>query len=280
MSAQRPKLNPDPYDRRTNLLPGATRESCSAEDFPVAPHEIEQGGLDPNLVPMEYTIYNSDGSEEKGMTLVYKRPQVSTFYNNSDVDVNGMEVVTPKYNGFGVKFINISPFKVTMYWTGIGTGNEAIAQGVIEPYQASGTCSFPSHNFYITKSNDPDTILKQFVMQPDQALYVYDPVHDGILDVSSLGKKERDMFYTHLTNLRFAEQYKEFTGSEWLAMFPKARPTHKMWRADYFDQVHTVKTNETHYVLWPKEAMLSDRVDYEHRPVPEVIEKQVSGPLQ
>ena len=63
-------------------------------------------------------------------------------------------------------------------------------------------------------------------------------------------------------------------------MFPKARPTHKMWCADYFDQVHTVKTNETHYVLWPKEAMLSDRVDYEHRPVPEVIEKQVSGPLQ
>ena len=275
VTAQRPKLNPEPYDRNSNLLPGATPDTCRVDDFPIAPHEAQDGGLDPNLIPMEYTIYKSDGSEEKGMTLVYKRPHVSTFYNNSDVDADAKEVVKPSFNGIGVKFINMSPYKVTIYWTGVGS--EPIAQGEIDPYQATGTCSFPGHNFHITKSSDPSTILKEFVMQPDTALYFYDPIEDGVIDMKSLSKDHLDRYYAHLTNKRFAEQYKEFTGSEWLAMFPKARPTHKMWRADYFDQVHTIKTNETHYAFWPPQEMLSERVNYEYRQVPEVVEKQVSG---
>lgn len=104
---------------------------------------------------------------------------------------------------------------------------------------------------------------------------MYDPVEDGTLKLEFLSADDRKHYYAQLTSLSFARKYKEFTGIEWLAMFPKQRPTHKMWRADHFEQTHTVVTNETHYTFWPPEENL-ERVDYLHRNPSDIESGQVS----
>ena len=95
------------YDRRSNLYP---IDAVDCEDG----SEICEFNLnDDNLFPLEYSIFNSDGSEEKGYTMVYKRPHVSTFYNSSDVD---MKIKKPLFRGFAGKFFNLSPWRVTLFW--------------------------------------------------------------------------------------------------------------------------------------------------------------------
>jgi len=190
--------------------------------------------------------------------------------DNNDSEI---QVKKPKYNGVGVKFYNLAPYEVDYFWE--GGVNMKLRQGYLEPYQAVGTCSFPGHVFFMTKANDPNKVLKSFRIESGTALYVYDPIADGSMKRSSLTKKQLERYYEQLTNLNFAKEYKEFTGSEWLAMFPKARPTHKMFRADYFNQVHTVHTNETQYQLWPSDNMIDTRVDYEHKSVEIVEESQI-----
>ena len=60
------------------------------------------------------------------------------------------------------------------------------------------------------------------------------------------------MYEKHLDNIKFAEEYKAFTGGvEWLGMYPRDPPRHKIYAADYFGQEHHVKTKETQFVEMP-----------------------------
>ena len=117
-SGQRRKLSPHIHDRKSGLLDTHKSpndpSSCSVEDFhdTLAEHEIGEG-LDADLVPMEYTIFNEDGSEEKGMTLVYTRPHISTYYNSSDAS---MYAKKPRYSGFAIKVYNLSPNTLQLWW--------------------------------------------------------------------------------------------------------------------------------------------------------------------
>jgi hypothetical protein len=71
-------------------------------------------------------------------------------------------------------------------------------------------------------------------------------------DLAELDETNRMHYEAHRFNLDFGETYKNFTGgSEWLAMYPPEPPNHKMWRADYFGQTHTVVSNETHFQRIP-----------------------------
>ena len=268
---QRPKLNPDPIDRHSNTLPGANKETCTVDDFPLAKHEMEEGGLDPNLVPFEYTKYNSDGSQSKGMTLVYKRSHISEYYNSTDLDMTPKDV---QFEGFGVKFINMAPYKVQTWWEGYG---QAHRQGSIDAFQATGTCSFQNHKFIFTKFGDTDASkpLKVFHMEKGQVIYVFDPVEEGLMTIKDYSRADKEKYYGQLTNVEFGKRYKEFTGADWLGMFPKSRPHHKMWRADSFGQVHTVYTNETQFMFWPPEKNMSPTLKYMTKSPEYVHEEQV-----
>ena len=59
------------------------------------------------------------------------------------------------------------------------------------------------------------------------------------------------MYKKHLENLKFGEEYKEFTGIEWLSMFPRDAPRHKIWSADFFGQEHHVTTHQTQFIRMP-----------------------------
>jgi len=185
-----------------------------------------------------------------------------------------MQAKKPHYSGFAIKVYNLSPQYLQLWWVNEKTTGSGVKLSLIHPYQAKGTASFPGHQFFLTPKDDPQTVLKRFSIDPTNPITVYDPVEDGMLNVGNLNANDRKQYYAQLTSLSFAKKYKEFTGIEWLAMFPKSRPTHKMWRADYFDQKHTVVTNETHYVFWPPANNLEE-VDYMHKQLSDIETEQL-----
>ena len=120
--------------------------------------------------------------------------------------------------------------------------------------------TFPSHRFVLTrivKGNGMGEIdIKSFSANPNDPLNVFNAIADGHIELSSLSKQEKDMYFEQFTNIEFAKRYKEFTGNEWLAMFPKAIPTYPMWRADYFGQQHSIVSKETHFISVPPSSLL------------------------
>jgi prolyl 4-hydroxylase len=72
--------------------------------------------------------------------------------------------------------------------------------------------------------------------------------------LDELSEEDRLSYEQHKFNLEFGAKYREFTrGTEWLTMYPRSPPRHKIWRADYFGQEHTVQTQETYFVEMPPE---------------------------
>jgi hypothetical protein len=132
-----------------------------------------------------------------------------------------------------------------------------------KPFTASGTATFPGHRFQFTAIDDPDTVLKQFVVgNYPENLYVYDPFHvpgdarQTEINLQVLSKEERSKYNKWRQTLLFNEQYKNVTGRSYLANYLRAPPMHYMWRADYFGQTHWVTTKETHFVELPPADVL------------------------
>lgn len=69
--------------------------------------------------------------------------------------------------------------------------------------------------------------------------------------VDSLNQQEKELYEKHRYNLEFGELYKEFTGGEWLTMYPRSRPRHFIWEANKFGQEHVVQTRETQFLELP-----------------------------
>lgn len=73
---------------------------CSVQD-------VEQP--DPALQVMEFDV--GDGKQS---TVVYVEPPIESFYQNQEIPAR--KKVTPLFDGFGVKFINMSNEPLTLYW--------------------------------------------------------------------------------------------------------------------------------------------------------------------
>jgi prolyl 4-hydroxylase len=123
----------------------------------------------------------------------------------------------------------------------------------------------------MTKADDPDEVLCQFTITPGTSVYYCDPytpndlsnpakgeyVGDELRSLSDLSEKDMEQYTAHMVNLEFAHQYKWFTGgSEWLSMYPRDPPRHKIWRADRFGQEHVVTTKETHFLAEPPSEVM------------------------
>ena len=66
-------------------------------------------GLDPDLKEMTFDV--GDGPET---FLAYVQPDVATFYR--DIEPPASKAVTPKFNGFGGMFVNMSNKPVKCSW--------------------------------------------------------------------------------------------------------------------------------------------------------------------
>ena len=196
----------------------------------------------------------------------YVRADVSTFYGE---EPGSRQEVTPAYKGQAGKFINMSPYPVTLYWDG---PDHPILTGDVQPWSSGGTACHPTHQFIFTTKGNPDDVICRFTVTPGTSVYYCnpfvdnddsDPAHghhysdNGPLSLDSLSPDDREWYDSHILNLEFGAAYKNFTGgSEWLTHYPKDPPLHKIWRADYYGQEHRVTTRETHFMaVPPKENM-------------------------
>lgn len=91
---------------------------------------------------------------------------------------------------------------------------------------------------------------------PDN-IYVYDPYHvEGDEEqtkenLKQLTKEELESYLKMRKSHLFGLEYKKFTGRSYLVNYPRPRPPHFMWRADYFNQTHWVTSKETHFIQKP-----------------------------
>ena len=203
---------------------------------------------DRNLKPMTFQFPH----ESTPRTFqAYVQPDVATFYNDPP---GTRSVQKPYFNGVAGKFINLSPEHLSLYWDD-GRDGQLIADML--PFQAVGTATFPVHKFFIALKHDPSEIVHRIHIQPGTNLYVYDAFEMGRASVSDLSDGELELYILQRNNLLFAREYRDFTGRDWLSLYPKREQAiYKMWNADYFGQQHWVTSSETHFLLEPPEELL------------------------
>jgi hypothetical protein len=227
---------------------------------------------------MEYDV--GDGPKT---TLVYVEPDVNTFYKLQDEgDENPPKQrtkVTPKFNGFQGKFINMSNQPMTLYWEDRPGGTQHIMRNHA-PFSASGTATFPGHRFFFAPVDHPEQEAARFVVGSyPQNLYVYDPytVQDDPVateqNLKVLTKAERAKYDNWIKTLRFNEFYVNATGRSYLANYLRDPPQHWIWPADYFGQEHWVTTRETHFVQHPPKAIAD-------KPLKEIGRKRILNDSQ
>lgn len=129
---------------------------------------------------------------------------------------------------------------------------------VMPPFHGGGTATFPSHRFFFSTEDEPRKPVETFVVGDyPQSLYVYDPYHvpddpkQTEKNLSVLTKEERRKYDMVRKTLAFNDVYLNATGRAYLSNYPRPRPVHFMWPADYFNQTHWVTTRETHFVDLP-----------------------------
>jgi len=213
------------------------------------------GTLDPSLELMSFDL----GSGEEAFSF-YMQPDVTTFYKDQTLPAS--TPVHPKHNGLAGKFINMSNRRLNLYWDA-GERQPGSMQANLPPFESTGTATFPGHVFYLTPPDDPYDVLIEFYIEDGQSLYFYDPYFvPGDEEATernlaeSLNKVERKLYDQHRSNRLFNEIYHAKTGRDYLAMYPRSRPIHNMWRADYFGQEHWITTRETYFVEEPPEDVL------------------------
>lgn len=92
--------------------------------------------------------------------------------------------------------------------------------------------------------------------------YYYDPINVPMSEertlenLQKLSTEEYVKYEIMKRNQKFSEKYKEFTGRDYLNMYPRPKPLHYMWRADYFGQTHWVTSKETHFKELPGNSKL------------------------
>ena len=211
-------------------------------------------GPDPNLQVLEYDV--GDGPQT---TLVYVEPNVTTFYRNQ-VALPSTQKVTPAFDGLQAKFVNLSNQSVTFFWEDRGTKIRHVMR-YLDPWTATGTASFPNHQFVMTPRDDETTDLVRITVQAyPQNNYYYDPYHirENPTPPSFLGPKDQKMYTRWRKTVLFDDQYKAKTGRSYLANYLRAPPLHMMWPAEYFGQEHWVTSRETHFTQIPPEEELKN----------------------
>lgn len=205
---------------------------------------------EPNLRPMtvDFMGYNET-------FYAYVPPDVSTFYNETPKTYLPLKTA---FTGFFAKFVNLSPDPIRIYFEPIGKKKDLVYIGDIEPFGSTGTATYPTHKFLATQPDSPSNVYKKWTMSSDNSLYYYDPFDFDVHKAhKTLSEAQYQLYILQWQNKVFAEQYRAFTGTDWLALYKhKQPPRFHMWRADSFGQTHSVTTKEIHFVEFPEKDEL------------------------
>jgi len=192
-----------------------------------------------------FTFDIGNGEEQ---VLAYVPPDISTYYQLPDKTKVRRKT---SYKGMAGKFFNLSPEPQKLMWDP-GNGRESAMIGIAEPFQAIGTATFPGHLFYFTpKKSRTENVRYRFQVKSQTSLYVYDPYLESPDDTINLSSSQLEMYKKQRDTIAFSNQYKEYTGREWLSNFKRPRPLHFMWPANYFGEEYNISTTETYVVSQP-----------------------------
>lgn len=219
--------------------------TCSAQ---------EGDEIDPNLQRLTFDI----GYGEETFDF-YVRPDVSTYYQEAP---GTRTASTPRAIGFAGKWVNLSSERLLLFWDP-GTGEAGSLIGAAGPFQSAGTATFPNHKFYFAKPDDPhNNIVARFVAKPGFSVMYYDPfdvpgdAEATQRNLQSLTLEQYERYEAQKRTRLFNDKYREVTGRDYLAIYPRAKPRHFHWPAEYFGQEHWVASRETHFVALPPQDKL------------------------
>ncbi|KAL9186055.1 hypothetical protein ACHAXT_005293 [Thalassiosira profunda] len=216
---------------------------------------------------------------------VYKEPHVSTFYRSrhdtAEKEPNyGMPPASLTFTGYAMKFVNLSPQPLNLYWDGgrIASGSRAgemhtVLVGTVPAFESIGTASFPGHSFYLAPTYDKKHQLKRWAVTEDEPILYYDPLEDlpskeQREQLTKLTAKQRFARDAWAVDRTFGRDYLIKTGRVWLANFPQPYVSANeelglhMWQAEYIGQTHTTETSNLYFTSLPQSLERLTRDDY------------------
>lgn len=181
----------------------------------------------------------------RGLTHYFKDPSIYVLYPDYDpakeakMSANGLEEkpLLPAqltFTGFGVKFFNLSPKPVLLYWDG---RDERKLLGEIAPFESLGTATTPGQSFSVTPVYDSSHAMARWIVTADEVTLYFDPMDDN--QVEKLAEKEKLLYNMQKLNQEFAKHYLIHAKRAWLGQFPRAFPLHPMWDTLFIGQKHT-----------------------------------------
>jgi prolyl 4-hydroxylase len=181
----------------------------------------------------------------KKMKVDFGSRQVETFY------AYVTDSPSSTTEGMYAKFSNLSPTPVSIY-TWIGGKVELV--GECEAFGSVGTTTYPGSKFQALSDKK---VLESWTTLKDQSNYYYDPYRSSRAAAKALPAEQVPLWQMQAHNKVFAEQYKKFTNSEWLALYKQKRPPqYHMWRADAVDDTFYVESKQIQFIELPEEAEL------------------------
>ena len=168
---------------------------------------------EPNLQPMQVKFDPSGPSET---FYAYVDPDISTYYNQS---TGSMTIQRPISKGMFGKFINLSPEPIRV-WYKAGRNAPLSYSADVEPFGSSGLATYVGHSFVVTPTNVQSRVLTEWKMAQGNSLYYYDPFQFNIHKAhKALTNEQYVLYHMQWHNKVFAEQYRAFTGRDWLALY-------------------------------------------------------------
>jgi len=186
----------------------------------------------------------------------YIRPEISSMTNGTYTIQK-----VPDYNGLAAKFFNMGSQSVRLYWHPPGKGKASLI-AYCDSFHTVGTASIVGHEFFFSSVDYDETaaplsqyhkILCRFKIISDKNNYYYNPIYvpDNVeqtnKNMGQLTLKQQTIYDMMVRNQLFAQKYKSITDRDYLAFYPRRKPIHKMWNADYFGQEHFVTTSEVFF---------------------------------
>jgi prolyl 4-hydroxylase len=179
----------------------------------------------------------------------YVTPDVATFYNETP---GSMKPKKLRFNGLFGKFINLGPDPVRVYWESDTKGKAPVYISDLEPFGVAGTATYPTHKFIVTSMTNSKKVLTRWTVKAGESLYYHDPLGSIENAVKALSNEQLPLFHMQYQNRIFAEQYRKFTGTDYLALYKqKMPPRFHMWRPEAIGDTFTVESKEIHFVELP-----------------------------
>ncbi len=147
---------------------------------------------------------------------------------------------------------------ISSYYRSSGDGSPPMNMGELRAFGAKGTASFPGHHFFLARPDYAKTkvVLKHFNIDHKGRtnLYFYDPIEvpgnqkKTNENMAKLTMKDLERYTKLKRSKLFGDEYLKFTGREYLTLYPRQKPMHFMYPADYFGQEHWATTRETKFI--------------------------------